>query len=381
MKFAENNRISQRQLYRQIVIAFIAPLILCLFGNRKTLGLGGLAGTAAALAAVLFYVILLIRLRYAFARPCKTAGVVWGRLTALFFLIYCIFGAAFLLNLLGEIVAVSLGTGIGKKWLCLITLLVCSLGTQKGIQRRGRMGEVSGGVVLAAVMLMLVLAVGQGKWEYFQEMVWNSSFSGRKILESGYDVICAFSGLGLLPFALNCVGNSKDTGKTVSLAVFTLGILLILTELLLPSVFGWGRLKYESCPILPLLSGAELPGNVLARFDVLWMGFLLYSLLFSIGSFLHYGHLIVEKADMGTGKLWISILVFAGAVWDIERWGIRNSFPLYLKYIFVPGMLVLQIMFFMTGKKKWKKKLAVACVSALFLFNQQSKLLLSLIHI
>ena len=182
MKFAENNRISQRQLYRQIVIA-------------------------------------------------------------------CILGAAFLLNLLVEIVAVSLGTGIGKKWLCLITLLVCSLGTQKGIQRRGRMGEVSGGVVLAAVMLMLVLAVGQGKWEYFQEMVWNSSFSGRKIMESGYDVICAFSGLGLLPFALDSVGNSKDTGKTVSFAVFTLGILLILTELLLPSVFGWGRLKYESCPI------------------------------------------------------------------------------------------------------------------------------------
>lgn len=61
---------------------------------------------------------------------------------------------------------------------------------------------------------------GTGKWEYFQEMVWNSSFSGRKILESGYDVICAFSGLGLLPFALNCVGNSKDTGKTVSLGCF-----------------------------------------------------------------------------------------------------------------------------------------------------------------
>ena len=149
-------------------------------------------------------------------------------------------------------------------------------------------------MVLAAVMLMLVLAVGQGKWEYFQEMVWNSSFSGRKIMESGFDVICAFSGLGLLPFALDSVGNSKDTGKTVSFAGFTLGILLILTELLLPSVFGWGRLKYESCTILPLLAGAELPGNVLARFDVLWMGFLLYSLLFSIGSFLHYGHLIVE---------------------------------------------------------------------------------------
>ena len=53
----------------------------------------------------------------------------------------------------GSIVAIgSVLTAYGlKTWeigivpSCLITLLVCSLGTQKGIQRRGRMGEVSGG--------------------------------------------------------------------------------------------------------------------------------------------------------------------------------------------------------------------------------------------
>jgi len=44
MKFAENNRISQRQLYRQIVIAFIAPLILCLLETEKSLGLEGWQG-------------------------------------------------------------------------------------------------------------------------------------------------------------------------------------------------------------------------------------------------------------------------------------------------------------------------------------------------
>ena len=71
-------------------------------------------------------------------------------------------------------------------------------------------------------------------------------------------------------------------GKTVALAGVTLGVLLILAELLLPAVFGWGRLRYENYPILPLLAGADLPGNVLARFDVLWLGFLLYSLLFSV---------------------------------------------------------------------------------------------------
>lgn len=362
MKFAENNRISQRQLYRQIVIAFIAPFLLCLFRGRRNQGLSGLTGTLLAVAVFLFYVIFLIRLGYAFANPCKTAGKILGRLMGIFYLVYCILGAAFLLDLLGEIVSVSLGTGVQKVWLCVIALIVCSLGTHRGIQRRGRIGEVSGGLVLVAVVLMLLLSAGQGRWEYFQEMLWNSEFSGRRILQSGYYVICAFSGLSLLPFLLEHVekkgnsGNVKSIGKTVVLAVVTLGVLLILAELLLPAVFGWGRLRYENYPILPLLAGADLPGNVLARFDVLWMGFLLYSLLFSVGSFLHYGHLIVEKTGLGTGRAWIGLLVFVVMVTEVRGIRIRDYFEMYLGCIFVPGMLIIQIIFFIMGKKRWKKK-------------------------
>lgn len=362
MKFAENNRISQRQLYRQIVIAFIAPFLLCLFRGRRNQGLSGLTGTLLAVAVFLFYVIFLIRLGYAFANPCKTAGKILGRLMGIFYLVYCILGAAFLLDLLGEIVSVSLGTGVQKVWLCVIALIVCSLGTHRGIQRRGRIGEVSGGLVLVAVVLMLLLSAGQGRWEYFQEMLWNSEFSGRRILQSGYYVICAFSGLSLLPFLLEHVekkgnsGNVKSIGKTVVLAVVTLGVLLILAELLLPAVFGWGRLRYENYPILPLLAGANLPGNVLARFDVLWMGFLLYSLLFSVGSFLHYGHLIVEKTGLGTGRVWIGLLVFVAMVTEVRGIRIRDYFEMYLGCIFVPGMLIIQIIFFIMGKKRWKKK-------------------------
>ena len=361
MKFAENNRISRRQLYRQIVIAFIAPFLLCLFGKRRTLGLGGLAGSGLAVSVLLFYVIFLVRLRHGFANPCKTAGQAGGKLAGLFFLIYCILGAAFLLDLLGEIVAVSLGTGVPRIWLCVTALVVVSIGTHRGIQRRGRIGEVSGGIVLLAVVLMFLLSAGQGKWEYFQEMLWNSSFSGKKILNDGYRIICAFSGIGLLPFALEYVEQSGrrytgSVGKTVSFAVLTLGLLLLLAQLLFPAVFGWERLKYENYPVLPLLAGADLPGNVLARFDVLWMGFLLYSLLFSAGSLLHYGHLIVEKTEIGTGRVWISLLVFTVMVLKAGNVGIRDYFELYLEVIFVPGMLLIQVIFFVAGRRKWKKK-------------------------
>ena len=32
MRFAENNRISHRQLYRQMILEFLAPFILCMYG-------------------------------------------------------------------------------------------------------------------------------------------------------------------------------------------------------------------------------------------------------------------------------------------------------------------------------------------------------------
>ncbi len=33
MRFAENNRISHRQLYRQMILALLAPFMLCVFGK------------------------------------------------------------------------------------------------------------------------------------------------------------------------------------------------------------------------------------------------------------------------------------------------------------------------------------------------------------
>ena len=62
MTFAENNRISHRQLYRQMVLAFTAPFLLCLFGGGKLLGGEKIAGTVLAVILLLFYVIKFVNL-------------------------------------------------------------------------------------------------------------------------------------------------------------------------------------------------------------------------------------------------------------------------------------------------------------------------------
>lgn len=125
---------------------------------------------------------------------------------------------------------------------------------------------------------------------------------------------------------------------------------------LIPSVLGWQRFRNEAYPVLPLLAGADLPGNVLARFDVLWMGFLLYSLLFALGSLFHYGHRILDRTRMGSGKLWLPAVIFGLSLIKFQGTGIRQIFDFYLSRIFVPGLLLIQVFMALRGKRRRQKK-------------------------
>ena len=137
MRFAENNRISHRQLFRQIILVFPAPFLLCLFKNGAMLGISAMAGTAAAAVVLSFYVIWLIRLTPAYGELSKRTGSFTVRFIGLFFLVYVIASSAFLSGLLGEVIPESLISGISGKWLSLLAVAACSLGTHRGMQRRG----------------------------------------------------------------------------------------------------------------------------------------------------------------------------------------------------------------------------------------------------
>ena len=343
MRFAENNRISHRQLYRQMILALLAPFMLCIFGKGGINGISAVTGTVLALILLGFYVILLIRLTPAFDDLVKSAGGFVGRLIGIFFLLYVLLAGGYLLALLRYLVPASLITGVSGRWIAFWAIVACSLGTYKGMQRRGRMAEVSGGLLLGGIVIMLALCVPQAKAEYFMETLQWNEVTGKNIWQSFYGILCAFSAVALLPFLMGDVEKYGSAGKTAAGAILTLGVLLIGMELLLPAVLGYDRIKAESYPVLPLLDGADLPGNVLARFDIIWMGFLLYSLLFAIGSLLHYGHQIIRKAHLGTGRLWMPVMIFLISLLEENGNGILNYFGWILAYVFVPGILICQV--------------------------------------
>lgn len=361
MRYAENNQISHRQLFRQIFLAFLAPVLLCLPGDSVFQGKSAILGAGAGLVLLGVYGFWMGHFTPWFGDPVKALGKIPGRLLGMFFLSYVIFTGAWLLELMGRLVPYALVTGIPGTVIIFLAVAVCSVGTTGGMQRRGRAAEVTGGVVLAGMALMLILCLGQSRGAYFREMAELSSVTGEGAWKSFYGILCAFSGISLLLFAMKDVERRNTAGKAVLLGIFTVGGVLLGTIVLLPGVLGWKRLKAEAYPVLPLLAGADLPGNVLARFDVLWMGFLLYSLLFAVGSLFHYGHQILGKIRIRGGVWWLPAAVYLLAVAKLPGQGIRQLYGAYLGYVFVPGLILIQASM-MLYKNKKRQKRAAACI-------------------
>ena len=367
MKYAENNRISHRQLYRQILLTFLAPFLLCLNGKGGLLGLSGVMGIILAVIFLLLYSFFYLRSTYGYADMIRSFGKAGAVIFGGFFLIYLVMAGAYLLNLIGRIIPVWLIFGISEKWLLLFAVLVCAYGMEKGMQKRGRMAEVTGGIFLGAILLLLVLCAGQGTAEYITELFREESFSIETSIRSAYRYLCFFSGISLLPFVMKDVEKRGSAGKTVIWGILTVSGVMICVLLLLPAVLGWRRVQSETWPVLSLLAGADLPGNVLARFDVLWMGFLLYSLLFAVGSVFYYGERILTSAHIGTGKFWLPVAVYVVSIFEADGMTVADLFEKYLARIFVPGLLVILLYLFLRGRQKQIKKAATAgCIFLIF---------------
>ena len=104
MKMEENNRISHKQLYYQIVLTFTSPLLLGLFGKGRPAGIWGILGTAVVEILLFLYLVFLIRLAPFCTNLKKYAGTGGGIVIALFLSVYVILTCGYLLHMLAVIV-------------------------------------------------------------------------------------------------------------------------------------------------------------------------------------------------------------------------------------------------------------------------------------
>ena len=332
--FADNQRISHRQMGRQMILSLLVPILLCLPGTHHILGANGLLGILINFVVYYFVIILLIRISPAYEDL--------PRAVSFLYLIPLVLAGAYLLATTARLVCTYLITGVPQWLVGLFILAVCATGSHMGLEKRGRMGEVSCGFVMGAFVLLYVLACFQGDSAYINSPV-QGDFQWWHGLDSAYTIFCAFSFLGFLPFLLSKVSKPHSSWKPAFSGVLILGGMLGAALVLAQAVFGWERLIREEFPILPLVAGTDLPGDVLARFDVLWIALLIYGLFFSLGSIFFYGSHILEKAKMQPLRYVLLLALYILAEYPFERYRIEEWFGWLLGYLIAPIMAILTL--------------------------------------
>ena len=346
--YTDNARISHRQLFRQILTGLlgiyflVGPVLPDMRGRQGVLCLLTGAGVYG------FLCIYFIRIRYFFQDPQRYMGKIWGKFFILLYTSWLWFMGVCLLLMTARITGKYLIEGSPAWAVILLAAFAAYLGSHQGLERRGRMAEVSFPILLLILAGMLFLAAIQVRPEYLEEMG-ELTFSGWA--RGSWQVLCVFLPFAFLPAALGNVKRPAETGKVMWSALAVITGLLILTLILLQGSFGLGGYEHEEYPAVRLMSGIRLPGDFLERVDLFWVAALVFGILFGLGSVFFYSHELLARIRLEKTALPAGGAVVLGAL-ACEKAGISPEFFIEITMeIYGPLLFLLLILAGLTGKR------------------------------
>lgn len=336
--FADNERISSRQLLCQVVLAMTGAFLLFLPGFGEIQGIKGVVCCGLGFVLAAAYCFFLVRIAPAYRNPEKILGKVGAKLLGLWFLSYFVLTGAFLTSLITRVIGTYLVTGVSPYVIHAVLLVACASAGIPKVQRRGRMAEACFGVLIGLVALLLVLAFVQQDWAYLeQEFV----LDVRGAAFGAYEIFAAFTGIGALPFILGQV-KERRLGSMIGACAILAGILALVLVLLQGS-YGALQVQKRPWPVIALMAGIRIPGAFPARFDPLWISLFLFLMFFAIGSTLFYGNYIVKRTELHIPWYWILLAVYLVSVTRCGGFRVEESYGRLLLYIYTPTMLVINL--------------------------------------
>ena len=230
-----------------------------------------------------------------------------GRVMAAALIVYLILGGGFMLRQVSSMVSFRLLT-FGRPWQAGILFLAAALlGTGRKIQRRARLAEAAFPPVIIGFTVLLAACVFQVEtfdWSAFAAPTW------RGVLKGAYYMFCAFSIVGVLPFFMHRVQRPQGS---------------------LPYLYGATGTANAACGDLSWRGAAAVRrrGNrkqtvsadfsdgigkyswgFFGSFRCAVDGFLLFALLYSVGTVLFYSQHLISKNP----GVWHGILAAAAMV-------------------------------------------------------------------
>ena len=346
--YTDNARISHRQLFRQILTGLLGIYFLVVPVLPDMRGRQGVLCLLTGAWVYGFLCIYFIRIRYFFQDPQRYMGKIWGKVFILLYTSWLWLMGVCLLLMTARITGKYLIEGSPAWAVILLAAFAAYLGSHQGLERRGRMAEVSFPILLLTLAGMLFLAAIQVRPEYLEEMG-ELTFSGWA--RGSWQVLCVFLPFAFLPAALGNVKRPAKTGKVMWSALAVITGLLILTLILLQGSFGLGGYEHEEYPAVRLMSGIRLPGDFLERVDLFWVAALVFGILFGLGSVFFYSHELLARIRLEKTALPAGGAVVLGAL-ACEKAGISPEFFIEITMeIYGPLLFLLLILAGLTGKR------------------------------
>lgn len=346
--YTDNARISHRQLFRQILTGLLGIYFLVVPVLPDMRGRQGVLCLLTGAGVYGFLCIYFIRIRYFFQDPQRYMGKIWGKFFILLYTSWLWFMGVCLLLMTARITGKYLIEGSPAWAVILLAAFAAYLGSHQGLERRGRMAEVSFPILLLILAGMLFLAAIQVRPEYLEEMG-ELTFSGWA--RGSWQVLCVFLPFAFLPAALGNVKRPAETGKVMWSALAVITGLLILTLILLQGSFDLGGYEHEEYPVVRLMSGIRLPGDFLERVDLFWVAALVFGILFGLGSVFFYSHELLARIRLDKTALPAGGAVVLGAL-ACEKAGISPEFFIEITMeIYGPLLFLLLILAGLTGKR------------------------------
>lgn len=307
--YADNAQISGRQLFRQICTGLLGVYLLVI---PAVPSLQGRQGILCVLAGTGIYILLsplFVRVQQVFRRPDQYLGKVLGNLLVWTYLSWLWLAGIWLLLAIARITERFFVEDSASFVVITLAAAAAWLGSHQGMERRGRMMEVTFPLLFLILGGMLFLALLKMNPAYLKEtgpLTLQGFFSGTRT------VTACFLPFLFLPFTL---GNVKTPGNVKGKMAGALGLLggsLALCILILQGSFGLGGYGHKSYPMFDLMAGVRIPGHFVERVDIFWIGAVMFSILLALGSVFFYQHEILVRIRMEKTAGILALLV-AGA--------------------------------------------------------------------
>lgn len=347
--FADNARISHRQLFRQIVLGLIGIYTLAIPVFPEVSGRQGILCLLTAMAVYLLFCIYFIRIKTVMQNPRRYMGKILGSVFVFLYMSWLWLMGVYLLLMTARITDRFLIEG-SVYWIVIVLAgIVTYLGSHQGLERRGRMAEVCFPVFLFILAGMLCLGILRMKSYYLGEL---GDLTLQGWLKGSYQVFCAFLPFTFLPVALGNVKKPGETGKVMRGALFLVTGILMLCLLLLQGSFGIGGYEHSRYPMVEFMAGIRIPGDFLERVDIFWVAAVMFSMLFALGGVFFYNHELLVRTDMEKGAPFLATGVVAAALICEKAQVSPELFLEITGWFYGPLFLLLLIYAGFAGKKK-----------------------------